>query len=151
MAQYQNSAVKPDAFFRGTARLLSDLSEQELEELGRLVTWASGCCVDGIVTVAAVDRDPSAGGSADKWPVVPWRVLAFTVSTSLREPDGELSGLSDPERLLLMLQSNGLARPSADIGWFGLDPLKVTLTNTVLSRLAAILNDVAGDTDTREP
>lgn len=139
VAQYQHRKARPDAFFRGVAHLVSELSGQEFVDMAQLVGWARPCCRNGMVTLVAVDRDSSAGRNAEDWPRSPWRVLAFTSSKKLNQPDGELPGIGDPERLLFLLQNNGLARVSSHVGWFGIDPFRIDVTEANLDRLLPLL------------
>jgi len=73
VAHYHTSKQKPDAFFRGMARLLAELSGQEIVDLRRLVNWAVESTTSEVCTLVALDRDAK-GGNAEDWPRVPWRV-----------------------------------------------------------------------------
>lgn len=143
VSDYQRSSTPPDPFFRGAARLLSELSAPELADLTRLVRWARQSCTAPKFTLVALDRDSSQGPNEADWPIVPWKVLIFITSGKLNEPDHSLSGLMDPSRLLFLLQVNGLARTSTHIGWMGIDPMKVDIEQASLERLDRILFDAA--------
>ncbi|MDC3957640.1 hypothetical protein KEG38_27525 [Polyangium jinanense] len=140
-AEYARDKRAADSFFRGTVRLLAELSAQELRDLRRVVRWIIGTSDSANeVTLVAFDRDASAGPNAPDWPSVPWRVLLFDKKTSLRDPDAILEGLQDPARILSLLKNEYLAFPGTR-SWYGASPMQVGIRTDIVRRLANILGD----------
>ncbi len=137
-AEYARDKRPADAFFRGTTRLLTELSTAESRDLQRLVFWTLETAPDAQeVTLVAFDRDATAGPDANAWPVVPWRVLMFHSNTSLSAPDGILEELQEPVRLLSLLENTFLAF-AGSLGWMGASPRQVSIRLEVVRRLAGV-------------
>ncbi|WP_437546098.1 hypothetical protein WME97_41350 [Sorangium sp. So ce367] len=137
--EYVSEQKTPDAFFRGTARVLADLSGGELADLRRVVSWGLSTCSEDRCMLVAFDQDVISGKNKDEWPKIPWRVLMFAGKfKSLDKADGVLDGVSNPNRLLRLLEMNDLATRPSSSAW-GVDPLRIMVETETLSRLARVL------------
>ncbi|WP_437783302.1 hypothetical protein [Sorangium sp. So ce1097] len=137
--EYVGEQKTPDAFFRGTTRVLAELSGNELADLRKVVSWVLSACKEDRCMLVAFDQDFSAGDHEDDWPTIPWRVLMFTGgSKSLQDADSVLEGTQNPVRLLRLMEVNDLATRPSMPGW-GVDPLRVTVEIHTLGRLARVL------------
>lgn len=138
VAESYRQKARPDAFFRGTARLLTELSAAEVNELRRTLAWAFEGTEAGALRLVVMEHS----WGPDRSPVpAPPHFLRFIKPTGgLAEHHGRLDGIEDPARLLHLLEAHGLAQHSDDAGYFDVDPFRIRLERGVAERLQRILS-----------
>ncbi len=145
-AEYARDKRPADQFFRGTVRLLSELSSAECQELLGVLDWTLAHSRRPRVMVMARNEEKVSGGK-DMWRQIPW-TLSFRQDSpdNPDEPDRSRDGVvytydqhpADAERLFFLLKTNGLARESG-VSFMGGTPPNIDLERSIAQRLATLL------------
>jgi hypothetical protein len=139
---YVRTERDPDGFFRGTARLLADLSAQELADLRELLAWISAGSARDEVTVTASDTEQI---GKNQWRDIPWRIRFLRdefvgVKTDNPDPYVTMVGIADPVRLFHLLRLNGLGMEGHGMS-YDAGPGKIVLVRSVIDRLRTVLGN----------
>lgn len=147
-AQYSRDGRRADAFFRGTVRVLSDLSDEEADELSSMLSWALSSSEGDRIFLIAQDREQVDG----RWQMIPWRVELLKEylpdqATELRNSGAIRESLylrcphsfTEPERLFSLLKIHGLALDSDYNPTWGGAPPNMELVRTSAQRLLSLL------------
>jgi len=133
-ADYAREKRKADVFFRGTVRLLSELSASEVGELQALLSWVLGSTQRQQVLLLARNKTMVDNEIRQ----TPWQV------TTVRDaPErGELvyeEHPTDGDRLLTLLTANGLARDPRG-SYLDFSPVEAEVERLVVERLVRLLS-----------
>ena len=146
--EYLRGQKAPDRLFRGAAGLLAETSAEEMDELAQLLDWVLAKTKRSRVILNALEQQQQEGES---WLYVPWW---FRIRRD--DPGGEDHGdrtSKDPaayldsdfhprdgDRLLFLLQNNGLARGHVTGGLRGSGAPQIEIERVVAERLAQLLH-----------
>lgn len=136
-ADYTREKRQADAFFRGTVRLLADLSAEEISEFFQIIGWTLSHTKGTRVDFIARDVEINSSDRAT-WKIVPW-TLALRDSGAGSESEILYPGTAtDAGRLLYLLKTTGLARESS-VRFFDYNPPTAELERHILERLLRVL------------
>lgn len=133
-AEYARKGRKADIFFRGTVRLLSELSEDEFAELRALLSWLLESTQSTKILVLAYNKDMIDG----KVQEIPWKVLVRRKESKPEELIHR-AHIEDAGRLLILLTANGLAADPRG-SYFDFSPIEAELERQTVARLAHLLS-----------
>ncbi|WP_437998251.1 hypothetical protein WMF26_48380 [Sorangium sp. So ce185] len=109
---------KPDAFFRGAVRVLSEIDGGELNELREMLDWVLRTTSRDEVEIRAWNLEVrSRLPGFDELQAEPWVLVTLVDDVVADEPwereDARITfaRVSEPERIFQLLQANGLALP----------------------------------------
>lgn len=134
VAEYERAEQRPDAFFRGTVRLLQELTRREINELCDMLRWTLDNTKRQIIVIKAfgVDRkdlrllkDVADGANAEEQQYRPGNFFHERL-------------VEDPERIFTLLKQNDLARPTGAVMVGGTTP-DIVLNRANTERLYRIL------------
>lgn len=132
-ADYARQGRKVDVFFRGTVRLLSELSAGEMVELRDLLVWVLRSTQREQVLILAYDKWMTEGERKQ----IPWRII-------VKADEPEQARLvydehpTDGYRLLTLLTSNGLARDPRG-SYYDTSPVEAEVERPAMERLVRLL------------
>jgi hypothetical protein len=134
--EYMRDKQRPDAYFRGTVRLLQELNAEEFRELRAMLDWVLAETVRPIVIVTA------RGGGAHSWRLY---IMRDVEGDGDAEAQNETAAtmktadvVSEPERLFALLEGTGIGLPPRADRWGGGFP-DVRLERVVAERLRRLL------------
>lgn len=136
-ADYAREKRAADAFFRGSVRLLAELSAEEVAELHDLTRWTLAQSRGNRVDFIARDLELTSPDRST-WKITPW-TLDLRDRSAGSEAEMRFSGsLSDAGRLLYLLKLNGLARESS-VSFHDYNPPSAEVERTTLERILRVL------------
>jgi hypothetical protein len=136
-AEYMREKRKADVFFRGTVRLLSELSESEIAEAREILSWVLDSTRRDRVLIKAYNKMMGNG----KVVPCPWRLIIDPDEPGTSDV-AYSQHPSDGDRLLTLLTANGLARDPRG-SYFDYSPVEAEVERSVVERLVRILRGAA--------
>jgi hypothetical protein len=137
--EYTGAGTSPDAFFRGTARLLVELSRNEISALRLLLNWVLVEAKRAQITLYAGQDQKMVDGTLSKIPYVKLLRDEF-VGVRSDDPNREvrITGITDPRRLFYLLRINGLGQEGRGVA-FDAGPGKIALDRSTIVHLRKVL------------